>query len=141
MKKILDRNLNSSINIEEKSGSVTRYMYKTNSILLRSNNTFVLYERESEEFYSEGTEEQNYMDEGYEGGSVNEVIGDGSWEIKSIADNKLVIRIFGKKYSPLTSAEIYRGEVTNNSLKIFQDFITITPQELKGKTVVSKIPL
>ena len=52
-----------------------------------------------------------------------------------------MLRIFGKKFTPKTDSDLYKGEVKNESLKIFQDFISIRPEYLQGKSVVSNIPL
>ncbi len=139
LNKVLDRNLNITKSQTSKEGTVERNTYVSRSLLLRSNNTFVLYEREEESFYDAAMEEEEYYDDYSE--NIEEVIADGSWELKSITNDKVELRIFGKKFEPRSSSDIYKGDVQNESLKIFQDFITITPQELKGKFVVGSIPL
>ncbi|BDD12989.1 hypothetical protein FUAX_54210 (plasmid) [Fulvitalea axinellae] len=132
IKAVLDRNLNMSKSSRKEKGGIERLESSSRSILLRSNHTFVLYERETEMFSTEDGLDEN---------SNEEIIADGSWELKNIADDKVTVRIFGKMFEPQTRSDLYKGEVENSSLRIFQDFITITPNTLKGRNVVSPIPL
>ena len=146
LKKVLDRNVNVATSVEETEGDVSRSFYKKSSLLLRSNNTFVLYEKEVESFYQETTEEVSADDEEEPFDDVvdetnHEIIADGNWELKFMQDDEVKIRIFGKKYTPRGDKEIYTGEDNSESLEILQDFITITPQYLQGQNVVSKIML
>jgi len=141
LKKVLDRNVNVSTSIEEKEGDVSRSFYKTSSLLLRSNNTFVLYEKEIESFYQESTEEEVLADDDETDETRHEIIADGNWELKSMQEGEVMVRIFGKKFTPRGDKEIYTGEDNSESLEIFQDFIVITPQYLQGKSVASKIML
>ncbi len=133
---ILDKNFNFSRSKQTVEGNTTYITAESNSIILRSNNTFVLYDTEIDMYYVETGE---MPDEIF---NINrETIADGSWEIKKISEDKIEIRIFGKKFEPRDRSDIYKGEVENSTLKIFQDFLTITPDFITGKTITGKLPI
>ena len=134
----IDRNIDVRlIKNESKTEGKTTYSkneFKSQSLILRSNNTFVLYEREylSTGEYNEDDGESYDEDQ-------NEVIADGNWELKSESATSATIRVFGKIYSPTTSAELYHGEVTSSNVKIFQDNLTITKGKISGTKYVNDI--
>ncbi|KXX69647.1 hypothetical protein [Flammeovirga sp. SJP92] len=137
LQRVLDKRLNDS---KEESVGENATIYRTSSLSLRSNNTFVLYDREEETRvvnYNDSEDDEPYEEE--ESNVISEIIADGNWEIKSIEDDKVVIRIFGKKFTPLNSSDLYKGKVTNSSLRIFQDNLTITHDEVKGQKVLAPI--
>ncbi len=134
----IDRNIEvaQSKNKSRKEGGITYSEFKsqTQSLILRSNNTFVLYEREYFSLSESSEEGEGDYDE-----DQKEVIADGNWELKSETDSSAVIRVFGKIYSPTTSAELYHGDVTSSNVKIFQDYLTITKDKITGKKYIKDI--
>ncbi|WP_258102191.1 discoidin domain-containing protein [Marinoscillum pacificum] len=138
---IIDRNIDVQLrsSSEENEGGkyFAEYYFKTTSLILRSNNTFVMYERESTsvEEYIEAEEYENYDTDS------KEVIADGNWEIKGQGSDYVKIRIFGKIFSPTTSAELYQGDVTSSNVRIFQDNLTITKDKIVGERFVEEIIL
>ncbi|NME71408.1 NADase-type glycan-binding domain-containing protein [Flammeovirga aprica] len=135
LKKVLDKRLN-----DEKKEAIDESVtvFQTSSISLRSNNTFVFYNREEEEI-TEKTEDDDDFYEEDDSSVISEVIADGNWEIKSITDDKIIIRIFGKKFTPLTSQDIYKGKTEGSAARIFQDNVTITNDVIKGQKVLAPI--
>lgn len=137
----LDRNIDVSLDSHKKKEGegehYAEYYRKTTSLILRSNNTFVMYDRESlyVEEYNEKENYENYDDD------VKEVIADGNWELKETNDNYLKIRIFGKIFSPTTTEELYQGDVTSSNVRIFQDNLTLTKDKITGERFVNDIIL
>lgn len=113
------------------------YKWESKSLSLRSNNTFVLYTREtlSIEEYNSETNYENYEDDS------KEVIADGNWELKEEGADYIKIRIFGKIYSPTSSAELYQGDVTSDNVRIFQDFLTLRKDKISGERFVRDLIL
>jgi hypothetical protein len=92
------------------------------SLILRSNKTFVVYEHTSS---SDGSKEEN-----------RETVADGNWEIIEQLDNYAKIRIFGKLFDVSEAVEAYKGNTTSEVIKIFQDNLHITPEEVKGEKYI-----
>ena len=130
---VIDRNINITQSESENIEGINRYTYETRSIILRSNNTFVLYETSSESINDYASMKASEKEK--------EVIADGNWEYKSGNHKEVELRIFGKKIQPESFEEMYVGTSYKESLNIFQDYITITNTELKGRKVVSSFPL
>lgn len=137
----LDKNfsvrLNKSTTKESEKEYYAEYIWESRSLSLRSNNTFVLYTRESLsiEEYNEETNYENYEDD------TKEVIADGNWELKEEGSDYIKIRIFGKIYSPTSTAELYHGDVSSDNVRIFQDFLTLTKDKISGERFVEDIIL
>lgn len=138
---LIDRNIDVQIrSSKEENGEgkyFSEYYSKTTSLILRANNTFVMYESESTsvEEYDEAEEYENYDTDS------KEIIADGNWELKEEGNGYFKIRIFGKIFSPTTSAELYQGDVTSNNVRIFQDNLTITTDKIVGERFVDEIIL
>lgn len=137
----IDRNMDVSLySRKEKKGDgeyFAEYYGKKTSLILRSNNTFVMYEREtlSVEEYNEEEEYENYEDD------TKEVIADGNWELRETGEGYLKVRIFGKIFSPTTTAELYQGDVTSANVRIFQDNLTLTKDKITGERFINDIIL
>lgn len=125
--------------IERETGKeyYSEYMWESKSLSLRSNNTFVLYIRESLsiEEYNGDTNYENYENDS------KEVIADGNWELKEEAGDYIKIRIFGKIYSPTSMAELYQGDVSSDNVRIFQDYLTLRKDKISGQRFVGDIIL
>lgn len=122
---------------ESDEGSYSERKWESYSLTLRSNNSFVLYSSESLSIKEYNNETKNNS---YESDS-KEVIADGSWELKEEADGYIKIRIFGKIYSPTTSAELYHGDVESDNVRIFQDMLTLKKDKISGEKYVGDIIL
>ncbi|BDD07188.1 hypothetical protein AUTU_46710 (plasmid) [Aureibacter tunicatorum] len=133
LKQVLDRNINFSTRAIEKEGTTTNTISSYNSILLRSNNTFVMYNRTTEEFEDDIEE---YYDE-----NLSEMIADGNWELKSLSDDEVKIRVFGKVFSAANNSQIYKGGDNQRNLRIIQDIVIISKDEMKGSRLVKKFKL
>lgn len=136
LKKILDKNISFSNNDQVKEGQFIKYIDQTRSILLRSNNTFVWYQNEVENIVDTEDEEDEMGEE-----ISKQIIADGSWYIVEETNDNLKIKIFGKMFEPRDSSDIYKGNVTNKTLKIFHDYLTISKTAIKGENIFETIPL
>ncbi len=138
LKNLLDKNNNISATLNERSGDEEYNYFNNTSITFRSNNSFVMYESEGEtnSYYAE-------EDEVYSENGAQERIADGNWELIEATSDQVKLRVFGRIYKTLDSDEIYKGkeEIKNESLKIFQDVVTITSKEINGEKFINKIVL
>lgn len=131
-KRYLDKNINVSYAVDGASeGDVINFQSGKNSIIIRSNNSFVLYQSSNEDTESYGSFSQ----------SSNETIAEGNWELVNQTEEAVKIRIFGKIYQVSSESELYKGDKTSESTKIFQDELTITAKGIEGKKFVKKIVL
>ena len=118
LSKVLDRNLNMGTELPEE-------LYKR-SFILRSDYSFVYYS--SELLYND------------DGSSVqDEKVADGNWEIKHLAGDSAVVRIFGKLASTSRQSELYVGNTESSQTRIFQDFITILPDRMYGQQFIDTL--
>ncbi|HZY83051.1 MAG TPA: hypothetical protein VFE50_26210 [Cyclobacteriaceae bacterium] len=92
------------------------------SLILRSNKTFVIYEYSTS---ATASVEQ-----------TTETVADGNWEIIDQKENSATIRIFGKLFNLSEAAEVYKGNTSSEVIKIFQDNLHITPEEVKGEKFI-----
>lgn len=92
------------------------------SLILRSNKTFVLYEHTTS---NSGTKEE-----------MIETVADGNWEVVEQNDKYAKVRVFGKLFNLSEAVEVYKGNTTKEFIKIFQDNLHITPEEVKGEKYV-----
>lgn len=134
LSKVLDKNISFSIGDEVKEGKYLKYTRNSRSILLRSNNTFVWYQNEYESITDE-TEE--YEENGVE--TTKQIIADGSWYIVDESSTHIKIKIFGKMFEPRDSSDLYKGNVTNTTLRIFHEYLTITKDKIEGKNIFEQI--
>jgi len=132
---ILDRNISYNNNSQEKEGQFIKYINDSRSILLRSNNTFVWYQNELENIVDTKDEEDEM------GTNISkQIIADGSWYITEESSTYLKIKIFGKIFEPRDSSDLYKGNVTNQTLRIFHDYLTISKDEIIGEHIFETIP-
>lgn len=110
---VLDRRLNYQEN---------DYYQVDKSFILRSDGTFVMYK-------TENSAEEN---------SKSEILADGNWEIKEVNNDKVKIRVFGKFVDFSQYQDFYKGKVTKDFLQIFQDFVIIDNQKLKGEKFIGE---
>ncbi|MEM9895132.1 MAG: hypothetical protein AAF789_02070 [Bacteroidota bacterium] len=141
LKTFLDRNIDVILlKSENKSGEGSYYSEshrQATSLLLRSNNTFVIYEDENYHF-------EEYIEaEGIDTGEDTEkqLIADGNWELKETGSDYLEIRIFGKILNTTPGENIYGSTSTEEKQRIFQDFLTLKKGTITGERFISDIPL
>ncbi len=113
----LEKVLDTRLNYQEDD-----YFQIDKSFILRSDGTFVMYKIEN-------SEKEN---------SKSEILADGNWEIKEMNADKVKIRVFGKFVDFSQYQDFYKGKVTKDFLQIFQDFVIIDNQKLKGEKFVGK---
>jgi hypothetical protein len=98
------------------------YYTSDRSLVLRSNKTFVLYDHTS-------SQDESRQDD-------KEVVADGNWEIMEMNEKYAKIRVFGKLFNISETVEYYKGNTSTEFVKIFQDVVHITPEEIKGEKYV-----
>jgi hypothetical protein len=85
------------------------------SIIFRSDGTFVLY-----------------VSENYDGAANAETIADGNWEIVDANQKTAKVKVFGKWYDVSQVQDYYKGSGTKEITKIFNDVLTIEGDAIKG---------
>ncbi len=105
---ILDKRFKSEVQKE--------FMVYQNSIILRSDFTFVIYQQEEDQ----------------EADAKIEKIADGGWEVVESNQNSAKIRIFGKLINLSESYDFYQGKTDKEYIQIFQDFLQINKGSIKG---------
>ncbi len=105
---VLDRRFKSEVQEE--------FMVYQNSIILRSDFTFVIYQQEEDQ----------------EADAKIEKIADGGWEVVESNTNSAKIRIFGKLTNLSESYDFYKGKTDKEYIQIFQDFLQIRKGSIKG---------
>ena len=136
LKKYLDRNI--QLSYTESISEENRFYYRgiNNSFILRSNNSFVLYQSDAESEESEDTEGYDLYE------TSEERISDGSWELLTSDDDKVTIKLFGKLYVPQkVNEELYGGTSQKDETRIFKDVITLTKSGIKGNKVMGELKL
>ncbi|UII26243.1 hypothetical protein LVD15_23570 [Fulvivirga maritima] len=136
LRNYLDKNISVSLSKRNEFENESEYYYETNSLIIRSNQSFVLYQMQTSSI--EGMDEE---DDYYASEDTNEIIADGNWELIETGEGFVKIRIFGKIYSPTTLTELYQGEVTSDNVRIFQDQLTLTKELISGQKFVEDIAI
>jgi hypothetical protein len=85
------------------------------SIILRSDGTFVMY-----------------VAENYDGAATAETIADGNWEIVDGNQKSAKVKVFGKWYDVSQVQDYYKGSGTQEITKIFNDVLTVEDGGIKG---------
>jgi hypothetical protein len=85
------------------------------SIILRSDGTFVMYSAEN-----------------YDGAATAETIADGNWEMLEGNDKTAKVKVFGKWYDVSQVTDYYKGTGTKEITKIFNDVLTISADQISG---------
>lgn len=86
-----------------------------NSIVFRSNGTFVMYEHESDKT-----------------AVAKEIIADGNWEILESNTETAKVKVFGKFFNLKDAADYYRRVKATKTNRIFKDELTISSGQIKG---------
>lgn len=102
------------------------------SIILRSNGSFVVWAE---------AEEIRNINQASVTSKKFSTVADGNWEIKSLSPTQATVRIFGQLHRVRDTENMYKGSSPIESIKIFQDELTITPKVITGKKVFDKLTL
>lgn len=89
-------------------------MTEQQSLILRSDGTFVMYNQADDE------------------GISSETLADGNWELQEASADKAKIKVFGKWYDFTTMQEYYKGNSEKEATKIFSDVLTVDAEKIKG---------
>lgn len=121
---VLEKLLNKNIRNYYREEFNSSFSYDR-SFLLRSDNTFVMYNNE----YDDGVSIKDTL----------KIVADGNWEIIEANEKTAKIRVFGKYASLTDDYGMYKGQGVKTFQKIFQDYITISEKSLKGEQFVEEI--
>jgi hypothetical protein len=119
LKKIIDKRINNIYNEDINGFSYDR------SLIIRSNNTFVMYD--SKFNYNESDKD------------TLKLVADGNWEVVEEYENETKIRVFGKYASLTDDYGFYKGKGKAAYHKIFQDFVTITNKHIEGEKFIERL--
>lgn len=100
--------------LDDESGTIIEQ-----SLIIRSDGTFVLY---SNEILSDDSESQT--------------LADGNWELISADEADATIKIFGRWNNVSDFADYYRGKSVQNVTRIFSDELTTDGNTVQGKKMV-----
>lgn len=100
--------------LDDESGTITEQ-----SLIIRSDGTFVLY---SNEILPDDSESQT--------------LADGNWELVSSDEAGATIKIFGRWNNVSDFADYYRGKSVQNVTRIFNDELTTDGNTVQGKKMV-----
>lgn len=98
---------------------------KAQSIILRSDGTFVLYE-ESESFETDANTQV----------VTGETIADGNWEMLESTGGTVKVKVFGKWFDATEVLEWYKGPRAKEATRIFSDVLTITAGTVEGQKMI-----
>ena len=98
---------------------------KSRSIILRSNNSFVVWLED---------EESNYARSSYK-----KKVLDGFWDIRKLSGSRATVRLLGKSFKVSRDFEMYKGNRESERVAIFYDILDITPHRIKGKKQLGSI--
>lgn len=121
LENVIDKRINNNYSEEINGSSFNR------SLIIRSNNTFVMYD-------SKFNTSQSDKD-------TLELVADGNWELIKQDDNSAKIRVFGKYASLTDDYGFYKGKGKASYHKIFQDFVTISNESIEGEKFIEKLLL
>jgi len=100
--------------LDDESGTITEQ-----SLIIRSDGTFVLY---SNEILPDDSESQT--------------LADGNWELVSSDEAGATIKVFGRWNNVSDFADYYRGKSVQNVTRIFSDELTTDGNTVQGKKMV-----
>jgi hypothetical protein len=101
------------------------YLITNQSLILRSNQSFVIWQQETNKDQTDGFAKQTVMD--------------GNWEIISMDQNSAKIKIFGKRKILSVGYGNYKGVEDEANTTIFSDVLTISPKLIKGEKFFDSI--
>ncbi|MBL7783298.1 MAG: hypothetical protein JNM22_18855 [Saprospiraceae bacterium] len=88
----------------------------TQSLILRSDGTFVMYSV---------TEETG-----------DQILADGNWELNQAGNGSATLTVFGKWFSQTNLASYYEGNSREEVTRIFKDVLTVTPEMVSGTKMI-----
>lgn len=97
----------------------------TQSLILRSDGTFVLYTRSSD------TEDESNA-------GVQKTFADGNWELQRADGKSATVKIFGQWTDVSNLADYYKGSTTEQVTRIFNDVLTIEKNKLHGTKMLGE---
>ncbi len=101
------------------------YLTTNQSLILRSNQSFVIWLQETNKDQADGFAKQTVMD--------------GNWDIISLDKNTAKIKIFGKRKILSVGYGNYKGVEDETNTTIFSDILTISPKLIKGEKFFDSI--
>lgn len=101
------------------------YLVTNQSLILRSNQSFVIWQQETNKNENNGIAKQTVMD--------------GNWDIISTDKNMAKIKIFGKRKILNIGFGTYKGVEEETNTTIFSDILTISPRLIKGEKFFDSI--
>ncbi|MCP4134607.1 MAG: hypothetical protein GY754_26775 [bacterium] len=119
LEKIIDKRLNQSGGEGISSQS--------QSLILRSNNSFVLWVESEDSTYDRTMSQRKVLD--------------GNWELVSLSGEAASIKIFGKIFNIAELSQMYQGDKRTETVSIFQDLLTVSKDAITAKKVFNKISL
>lgn len=96
-------------------------VYTRQSLILRSDGTFVLYQTET---YGDDQE--------------SKTLADGNWELQAADSQQATVKVFGKWNNLSQLMEYYEGSTKEAVTRIFKDIITIDNQTVTGEKMIGK---
>lgn len=120
---LFDRNLNDEWHV---SDVMTGGVLRRRKLILRSNQSFVLY--------------MNTGESDSDGSTEREEIADGNWEeVEGEYGKAERIKIFGKLNKVMDRQTFYSGNFKSDRTTIFHEFLTITPDFVYGEKLLDSI--
>lgn len=116
---VLDRNL-----ADVSSYNFDREKHERN-LLLRSNQSFVMYLSDFEMMDKKGREIRQ--------------VADGNWEIIKLGKDQARIKIFGKIRRIRDKIDIYKGTSSSESTRIFNEFLTVSADWVHGEKLLDSL--
>jgi hypothetical protein len=101
--------------------------YKTKSLLLRSDSSFVIYLEDSDENGQSTVRKTRILD--------------GFWNIIKDSGNKVTVNIMGRNYNLSEQYMAYQGDKKSSAVSIFSDTLTVTKGSIKGAKFFGSIAL
>lgn len=95
------------------------------SLLLRSNQSFVLYLSDFEISGKDGREIRQ--------------VADGNWEVIKLGKDQSRIKIFGKIHRIRDKIDLYKGTSSSESTRIFNEFLTVTKDWVHGEKLLDSL--
>ena len=98
---------------------------KSQSIILRSNNSFVIWIENEESDYGKS--------------SYNKKVLDGFWDIRSLTKKSAKVRLLGKVFKISEEFEMYKNDKKSERVAIFSDILDVRKSSITGKKQMGKI--
>ncbi len=118
MEKYCDRNISIYESVDDGQG---RFL----SFVLRSNQTFVIYDSQDDSQWLASSE--------------SPIIYEGNWEVLKQDAAQTEIRIFGKYYYTDSAEILYKRKTEEQVARVFQEKLTFTKNQIKGQKIIGDI--